>query len=417
MDTATAGYATASPHFVTGPRFYTGYRGMRIPYEEAIERARTIAPIATRNAAATEELRRLPEENVQAILDSGLMPLMRPKRFGGYEGDWMTQLDCVSEVARCCGSTGWVMTFFIQHQYFLSLFSEEAQCFVYERQADPTILTSFFNPGGEIKQVTGGFEIRGRWHFASGSDYCQWGIVGGAERGPDGRIKRQLNFLLRPDQFKIDRVWNSVGLKGTGSNDVVVEPTFVADAFVYDHDEALVGRAPGQSVNEGVVYRAPLILNSGFAVMTPMHGIARGAFESFVEFTSGRGANGFGSKPTDRADIQIAIGESKAEIDLAYILTEKLNATVLEDSKITRVDAVRHRRDFMLIQKLLQRAVDRLFDLSGARGLQADHPLQRHWRDLHAIGHHAAWAAPSLQIAGRDALGLPPLPSDTYPLD
>ena len=108
------------------------------------------------------------------------------------------------------------MTFFIQHQYFLSLFSEEAQCFVYERQADPTILTSFFNPGGEIKQVTGGFEIRGRWHFASGADYCKWGIVGGAERGPDGRIKRQLNFLLRPDQFKIDRVWNSVGLKGTG---------------------------------------------------------------------------------------------------------------------------------------------------------------------------------------------------------
>ena len=170
-------------------------------------------------------------------------------------------------------------------------------------------------------------------------------------------------------------------------------------------------------MNDGVVYRAPLILNSGFAVMTPMHGIARGAYESFVEFTSGRGANGFGSKPTDRADIQIAIGESKAEIDLAYVITEKLNATVLEDSKITRVDAVRHRRDFMLIQKLLQRAVDRLFDLSGARGLQADHPLQRHWRDLHAIGHHAAWAAPSLQIAGRDALGLPPLPSDTYPLD
>ena len=39
--------------------------------------------------------------------DSGLMPLMRPRMFGGYEADWMTQIDCVSEVARFCGSTGW----------------------------------------------------------------------------------------------------------------------------------------------------------------------------------------------------------------------------------------------------------------------------------------------------------------------
>ncbi len=417
MDAMTIEDAGNGSQFVTGPRFATNYSGMTISHEEAIQRARTISEVAKRNAAATEELRRLPEENVRAIVDSGLMPLMRPKRFGGFEGDWMTQLDCVSEVARFCGSTGWVMTFFIQHQYFLSLFSEEAQCFVYERDANPTILTSFFNPGGHIREVPGGYEISGRWNFASGSDYCRWGIVGGVAAGSDGRSKRMLNFLIRSDQFRIERVWNSVGLKGTGSNDVLVEPTFVPHAFVYDNDEALVGQAPGQSVNEGVVYRAPLILNSGFAVMTPMHGIARGAYESFVDFTSGRATNAFGGKPTDRADIQIAIGTSKAEIDLAYLITEKLNATVLEDRKVTRVDAVRHRRDFMLIQTLLQKAVDRLFDLSGARGLQADHPLQRHWRDLHAIGHHAAWGAPSLQIAGRDALGLPPLPSDTYPLD
>jgi len=182
-----------------------------------------------------EEMRRMPEENVRAILDSGLMPLMRPKAFGGYEGDWMTQIDCVSEVARFCGSTGWCMTFFIQHQYFLSLFGEEAQRFVYERQPDPTILTSF-SQTGHVKEVKGGYEVSGRWNFASGGDYCQWGIVGGVTRNEDGSVKRRLNFLLRPDQFKMDRVWNAMGLRGSGSNDVLVEPTFVPEFFVYDHD-------------------------------------------------------------------------------------------------------------------------------------------------------------------------------------
>jgi 3-hydroxy-9,10-secoandrosta-1,3,5(10)-triene-9,17-dione monooxygenase len=402
--------------FVTGPRFSLNYHGMTIRYEEAIERARTIIPVAKKNTLAAEELRRIPEENARAIFDSGLMPLMRPKMFGGYEGDWMTQIDCVSEVASVCGSTGWCMTFFIQHQYFLSLFGLEAQRYVYERQPDPTILTSF-NQTGKVKEVTGGYEIGGRWHFASAGDYCQWGIVGGVTRNEDGSIKKRLNFLLKPDQFKIDRVWNAIGLKGSGSNDVIVEPTFVPNAFVYDHDEALVGRAAGQSVHEGVLYRAPLILNSGFAVMTPMHGIARGAFEAFVALTAGRGARPLGAKPSDRVDVQIALGQSKAEIDLAYLITEKLVATVFEGKKVTRDDVVRQRRDMMMLQKLLQSGVDRLFDISGAHGLLGDSVIQRHWRDLHAIGHHAQWAAPALQIAGRDALGLPPLPSDTYPLD
>jgi 3-hydroxy-9,10-secoandrosta-1,3,5(10)-triene-9,17-dione monooxygenase len=208
-----------------------------------------------------------------------------------------------------------------------------------------------------------------------------------------------------------------MGLRGSGSNDVVVEPTFVPTAFVYDHDDALVGRAPGHAVHEGVLYRSPLILNSGFAVMTPLHGIARGAYESFVELTGGRGARPLGAKPSERADVQIAIGESSAEIDLAYLVTEKLTATVFKGGKTTRVDAVRQRRDMMMVLVLLRGAVDRLFNLSGAHGLLGDHAIQRHWRDLHAIGHHAQWSASAIQIAGRDALGLPPMPSDTYPFD
>jgi 3-hydroxy-9,10-secoandrosta-1,3,5(10)-triene-9,17-dione monooxygenase len=399
--------------FVTGPRLSPNYHGMTIAYEEAIERAQTIVPVAKRNIALAEEMRRMPEENIRAIQESGLMPLMRPRMFGGYEGDWMTQIDCVSEVARFCGSTGWCMTFMIQHQVFLSLFPEEAQRFVYERQPDPMILTSF-HPTGQAKEVSGGLEVGGRWHYGSVGDYCQWAILGGVAKGADGATRRY-NVLLRPDQFRIDRTWNSIGLRGTGSNDIVVEPTFVPFSFTYIHNEALIGRAAGQSVHEGVLYRAPLVLNSGFAVMTPMHGIARGAFEAFVELTAARGSGILG-RPSEMPHVQTAIGESRAEIDLAYLLTEKLSATTFNGDKISRVDAVRTRRDFALVKNLLERAVDRLFDLSGAHGLDQDNALQRHWRDLHAIGHHAQWSAPALQVAGRDALGLPPLPTDLYPI-
>ena len=397
--------------FVTGPRFFTHYHGMRIPYEEAIARAQTIAPFAQRNAQAAEALRRLPEENIKAIQDSGLMPLMRPRLFGGYEADWMTQIDCVSEVARFCGSTGWCMTFMIQHQVFLSLFPEEAQRYVYERHADPMILTSF-NPLGQVKAVTGGFEISGRWRFASVGDYCQWAILGGQIKTEDGATRR-FNMLLKPEQFRIERVWDSLGLKGSGSNDVIVEPTFVPESFTYRLDEAMMGRAPGASLHEGMLYRTPFVFSMGFAVMTPMHGIARGVHESFVAFINGRAAGPRG-KASEMAQVQSAIGESRAEIDLAYLITEKMSATTFGGGKLTREDAVRQRRDMVLVRNLLRTAVDRLFELSGAHGLENDVPLQRHWRDLHAIFHHSQWTAPAMQIAGRDALGLPPLPSDVY---
>lgn len=397
--------------FVIGPRFFSNYDGMTIRYEEAIERAQTIVPVAKRNAIAAEELRRMPEENIQAIRDSGLMPLARPRLFGGYEADWMTQIDCVSEVARFCGSTGWCMTFMIQHQIFLSLFPEEAQRYVYERHPDPVILTSF-NPTGQVKEVTGGFEVSGRWRFGSVGDYCQWAILGGAVKAEDGSTRR-LNMLLKPEQFRIERVWNSVGLKGSGSNDVIVAPTFVPDAFTYRLDEAMIGRAPGASLHEGILYRTPFVFSMGFAVMTPMHGIARGAFESFVEYIAAKAAGPRG-KSSEMANTQAAIGESKAEIDLAYLVTEKMSATTFNGEKRGRLDAVRQRRDMVLVQKLLLSAVDRLFALSGAHGLDADIALQRHWRDIHAIGNHSQWTAPAMQVAGRDALGLPPLPNDVY---
>jgi 3-hydroxy-9,10-secoandrosta-1,3,5(10)-triene-9,17-dione monooxygenase len=398
--------------FVSGPRIDTHYTGMTIPYAEAIERARTIAPVAQRNIARAEQMRRMPEDTIKAILDSGLMPLMRPKMFGGFEGDWITCIDCVSEVGRFCGSTGWVMTFLLQHQVYLSLLPEEAQRYVYERQPDPMVATSFA-PTGQMKEVPGGLEVSGRWKFGSASDYCSWAIVGGIVKSADGTVKKY-NVLLKPEQFTIDRTWNSVGLRGTGSNDMVVEPTFVPYSFTYLQSDAIAGRAPGMRLHhESLLYRTPFIVNGGFAVMTPMHGIARGFYESFVGYLAKK-AGGIVGKTAELAHVQAAIGESKAEIDLAYLLTEKLSAATFGGEPVDRADAIRTRRDFAMVLKLLMSSADRLFSYSGANGLDESLPLQRHWRDLHAISHHAQWQVPTLQNAGKDALGLLPQTGDAF---
>jgi 3-hydroxy-9,10-secoandrosta-1,3,5(10)-triene-9,17-dione monooxygenase len=391
----------------TGPRFRNPYAGQRISREEAIDRAKTIAPVAAANAEKAEKLRRMPEENIDAIVNSGLMPLMRPKRYGGYEGDWITHIDCVSEVAKFCGSTGWCMSFLIQHQVYLSFFPKEAQDCVYERHPDPRIVTAFA-PTGKAKEVLGGFEIQGEWPFGSAGDYCDWAIVGGMVPSPDGGEPAHRMFLVKPGEFSMKDEWYSVGLKGSGSNTIVVrEPLFVPFSFTYDNADAQAGHPPGSLVHDWVLCHIPLALNSSFAIMTPMHGIARGAFESFVEFTRDKPSRFGQPKAAENYGVQTKLGEAAAEIDAAYLITEKMIATVFEGFH-GEIDKVRNRRDLVYVTRLLKSAVDRLFDMAGARGLKEGVALQRHWRDIHAICNHAVFNEVQFQAAGRAALAQRP---------
>ena len=72
--------------------------------EQLVARARELRPLLERNATPSEQNRRLEDETVSALLDSGLLRLLVPKRFGGLEMDFRTALDVSTEVARGDGS-------------------------------------------------------------------------------------------------------------------------------------------------------------------------------------------------------------------------------------------------------------------------------------------------------------------------
>ena len=116
---------------------------VRMTREEALARARDLAARLGRYVDEAETNRRLPKEAVQAMADSGLLPMVRPARWGGFEMDWMTLLDCVAEVGKVSGSLGWCFCFLMQHQWVLSYFPEAAQAAVHGGDPDPRIVTSF----------------------------------------------------------------------------------------------------------------------------------------------------------------------------------------------------------------------------------------------------------------------------------
>ena len=380
-----------------------------ITHAEAIARAKKVAEVCAPNATATEKLRHLPPENVEAMVDSDLIGLIIPKDRGGYGIDsWMMVADVVSEVGRVCGASGWCFDLLIQHHWVFGYFPAEAQDAVYKADPRPKIGTSFM-PVGKVTRAPGGFRVSGEWSFSSGIDHSDWAILGALVPPVDGKGPPDARFFLfGPGEFKVRDTWNSVGLKGSGSNNVVVNDVFVREENSIRAAEFATGTAPGSKLNQGVMFQEPGYIAFPFGIFCPLIGIARGALDCFTDFARTRAASAVRDPMLQLLNTQRTIGEAAAEIDAAYLLAKSNDDRLKTGEKLTEAETLAIRRNFTFASRLAMRGVDRLFEASGARGIMEANPIQRFWRDIHAAGNHVAWGVEtSYVMAGAHAMGVP----------
>ncbi|HEV8016163.1 MAG TPA: acyl-CoA dehydrogenase family protein [Stellaceae bacterium] len=381
-----------------------------ISHAEAIARAKKIGEVAKANAVATEKLRHLPPENVQAMVDSDLIGLIIPKDRGGYGIDsWMTVVDVVTEVGRHCGASGWCFDLLIQHHWVFGMFPGECQDQVYKADPRPKIGTSFM-PASKVTRAPGGYRVTGDWSFSSGIDHSDWAILGGAVPAADGSGPPDVRFFMfAPGEFKPKDTWYAVGLKGSGSNNVVVNDVFVREEFTVRAADFGAGQTPGSKVNKGVMFKEPGYVAFPFGIFCPLMGIARGALDSFTDFAKTRAASAVRDPLLQLLNTQRAIGEAAAEIDAAYLLAKDNDEKLMAGLPNGEADMSAIRRNFTLASRLAIRGVDRLFEASGARGILDSNPIQRFWRDVHAAGNHVAWGVETgYTNAGAFAMGMPP---------
>lgn len=378
-----------------------------ITHAEAVARAQKVADVVRKNAAEVEKLRRLPPENVAAMMESDLVGLIIPKERGGYGIDsWMWVADVVSEVGRVCGASGWCFDLLIHHHWVLGMFPVEAQDFVYNTDKRAKIGTSFM-PGGHATRAPGGFRVTGEWQYSSGIDHSDWAILGTmvpSERGPP-----DIRFVLfGPGEFNVRDTWTSIGLKGSGSNNAIVNDVFVREERMLRMADFASGQAPGTKVNKGVMFREPGFTAFSFGILCPMLAIARGALDAFVAFNRNRSA-GLGRDPTlQLINAQRTAGEAASEIDAAYLLAKDNDEKLRLGLPGGEADAQAIRRNFTLASRLALRAVERLYEITGARGIMEQAPIQRFWRDAHAAGHHVAWGLDNAYVeTGAYLLGMP----------
>lgn len=381
---------------------------------ELIERARAIGVVAREKALETEQRRHVSAELIGMMRDAELFRLMQPERFGGFEYGYDVFVELVAAIGAGDGSTGWVYSLGAVHPWLIACYPDEAQKEVWSQDRDAIAAVSYA-PTGKAVPDKDGYRLTGRFSFASGVDNANWGIVGGMlplKEGPKPGF-----FLIPRSQFSIHDDWFTMGLAGTGSKTIVVEDQFVPAYRTVTFADMLIGNGPGTATNPNPLYRQPMLAVVPHCLVAPALGMARGALEAFKEQVAGRTTRGAvaggNNKMSEFVTIQMRVAEATASIDAAGLMIHRdirETLSIIESGKPADVNLrMRNRLTHSFATKLLVQAVDALFLAAGGSALGLQHPVQRFWRDTHAVSSHISlnWDSVSAMY-GQHVFGLEP---------
>jgi 3-hydroxy-9,10-secoandrosta-1,3,5(10)-triene-9,17-dione monooxygenase len=383
---------------------------------EVVEAVRELLPVLRDRAQEAEDGRIVPADSIKALEGTGFFKLLQPSTFGGLEAEPLTFYTAVRLIASACGSTGWVSSVLGVHPWHVGLFTPEAQQEVWGTD-QATRISSSYAPTGKATAVDGGHQVSGRWSFSSGCDHASWVLLGQIVTDADNRPTDFRTFLLPRADYTIDDVWDTVGLRGTGSNDIVVDNAFVPTHRSLSFADVFQLVCPGQVLNPGPLFRLPYGSVFSYGITTPIIGMATGAYEAHVTYLRERVRVAYvGQKAAQDPFAQVRIAEAAAEIDGAWLALERNMTDLMGYARAEQqipVDLrLRVRRDQVRGTGQSIRAVDRLFENSGGRALKSGTPIQRFWRDAHAGRVHAINDPErALSMYGGSEFGLP-VPAD-----
>jgi 3-hydroxy-9,10-secoandrosta-1,3,5(10)-triene-9,17-dione monooxygenase len=381
--------------------------------EELIERARTLAPGFRERAQETERLRRLPDETIAEIRESGLLRAVVPTALGGSGLGLGAVIDVTREVGEACGSTAWCIAICTLHNGVVASFPDAARSAVFA-VPDPVVCGVFLPSGEAVPAGDGSFVLRGEWDFASTCDHSDFAILAAIVRDGDGP-PRLGNFLLRRSQFRIEDNWHVAGLGGTGSKRLLVDDATVPSDWT--SFAALGSDAPATPDELAAEVRSRPVAPPATSIATlgltgVALGVARGAVATFEQRLATKLRQASFKPAEQQVGPQLRLAEAAVEVDAAELIVQRDCAEMVawaeRGLRATAQQRGRYRRDAAWAIQTCARAVARLQPAAGAHSVFLDNALQRAMRDLQVMSTHVV-ADPDAggEAYARALLGLP----------
>jgi len=200
--------------------------------------------------------------------------------------------------------------------------------------------------------------------------------------------------LLPRADYRIEDNWNTIGLRGTGSKDIVVDGAFVPEHRTHKLIDGFRCASPGNKLNDSALYRLPFGQLFVRSVSTSCIGIAQTALEVFVATASKRIAAGDGAKVSIDPAVQQVCAEASSALDEVKLVLARNIESLMQYAERGEpapiATRVRYRYDSSHAADRCAKLVSSLFTAAGGRALFLGNPLLRAWLDANAARAHYA---------------------------
>jgi alkylation response protein AidB-like acyl-CoA dehydrogenase len=357
---------------------------------ELIEAAEKLAPLLREKARESELARRPLDEVIEAARRSGLFALMTPRVYGGHEADLDTFFEVSLTLSRADTSMGWLLGFYIEHNFWFCGFPETFQTELFAN-SNHILAPATLNAGaGTATKVEGGYRLDGQWQWGTGIIHADWVMAGAITSEGDGPAMPVFFVLPREDVEAVD-TWHVLGMCGTGSWDMRIDDVFVPEEQVVSMLDLVNAIGESSRLHPGDLYRTPLIPVLGFAAATPMLGAAQMSLEEYQTQTKAKIASAIEAvggeartigKPSvvARAALNIDAAEMILRDVLADVMTQRNQASM--ETRSSWLSRISH-AVFMC-----REAVQDINSVTGASGAFLESPVQRALRDITTGSNH-----------------------------
>ncbi|NEY32556.1 hypothetical protein GTU99_10185 [Streptomyces sp. PRKS01-65] len=359
---------------------------------ELVARARELAPLIREHAVKTEQDRRLAEEVVVALRETGLFRLTTPARFGGYELRMPDLIEIIVEVGKACGSAGWNLSIDTASTRFaLNAMPETALADMFEGSPDAYVISTAHLSTTKAYRAEGGYRVTGTFPWSSGCEIADWAYIPVVHiHDGDEQTADLVGVVVPMSDLRIERTWHSAGLAGSGTHTVVAEDVFVPER-----------RATAFSLTDlvGEDERDSMLIQGSVQSLAAIVGAAQGAVEvtrqaldrkrpiTYVNYEAA----------ADAPSVQMWFAEATHLVETAQLHLREIGTAldgVPETQPMPWLERARLRMHERSAQEKSRAGVEKLLDVVGGSAFALSNPLQRLWRDISVMSRHTALNAP-----------------------
>ncbi|MDE2930702.1 MAG: acyl-CoA dehydrogenase family protein [Chloroflexota bacterium] len=370
---------------------------------DLLEKVHELEPLIREHSERAEEERKVSSPVIDALRDAGFFRMWVPKALGGLEIDLPSSYRIFEALANIDSAVGWAVPNANGPSMAGGALHPDAAQEIF---GDPmTIAAGSPFPLGRAIEVEGGYRVSGTISFVSGCDFSNW-IAGSTLVLDDGKPRMKgdkplvVRCLYKAEDLEVTGNWNTLGMRGTGSHDVIVDDVFVPRSHTHELGPITNPNPPF----DGHLYQCGPIAGTPFVTVVCLSS-ARNALVEALDLAAKKTPAFAPATVGDRPVAQSQLAQARAKLDAARAYLFSSIETLWECVAQGQTPTQEHKMDLQLAgsfgTQAAAEAIELIRGVAGTSAIQGALNFERYHRDIATLTQHAFTSASRFESVGK----------------